>query len=299
VAIFNVTKDIVTTNPSNLCGNITCINTEEGLIFVDAGLLVNETKKFRQEMEKKYDKETIYLILTHHHSDHIFGMSAFQDVPIISTNLCEQLIKNKLDSDFTDDGLKKITEQFLANMEFFKYMGIEEQEVNKIAKGADVKIRAPTTGFTKELILNKGTKTIISINSGGHSLDSATIYLPSEEILITGDEFYHSLVPLLGGLPESHENWLNTLKSWKKLSLKKVIPGHGSPINFDYVDKAIQFVVNMFETLNELKNTDVNEEDIIKDVRLKNFYGKSNWKDDEWWKMNIKALYQKIEKNDK
>jgi glyoxylase-like metal-dependent hydrolase (beta-lactamase superfamily II) len=292
--IFNVTSDIVTTNPSSLCGNITCINTDDGLIFIDAGLLVNKTKKFKQDMEKKFNKETIYLILSHHHSDHIFGMKAFQDVPIISTNACKQLIEEKLENDFTKKGLKEISKQFLANMEFFKYMGVEEQEVKEISKFADVIIRAPTISFTKELILNKGKKTIIAINSGGHSLDSATIYLPSEEILITGDEFYHSLVPILGGLPESHENWLNALKSWKKFSLKKVIPGHGAPIDFSYVDKAIEFVENMFEALYELKEKGINEEDIIKDERLKNFYGKSNWKDDEWWKMNIKALYQKI-----
>jgi hypothetical protein len=66
VAIFDVTKDIVTIYPTSLCGNITCINTDEGLIFVDAGLVVKETTKFRQDMEKRFNKETIYLILTHH-----------------------------------------------------------------------------------------------------------------------------------------------------------------------------------------------------------------------------------------
>ncbi|NHJ48898.1 MAG: MBL fold metallo-hydrolase [Asgard group archaeon] len=292
--ILDVTKNIAVTNPSNLCGNITCINTDEGLIFIDAGLLAREVEKFKLEMEKKFEKETIYLILTHNHNDHIFGMKPFQEVPIISTDKCKKIIEDRLETDFTTEGLKEISKQFLQNMDFFRYMGIQEQEVNEIAKFSDVEIRAPTTGFAKELILSKGKKMIIATNSGGHSLDSATIYIPSEEVLITGDEFYHSLVPLLGGLPESHENWLNALKNWENLTIKKVIPGHGIPVDFDYVSKARLFVEKMFEALYELKEKNTKDDDILKDERLMNFYGKSNWKDDEWWKMNIKALYQKI-----
>jgi len=296
--IFNVTKNIVTTKLSDLCGNVTCINIEEGLIFVDAGLLVNEVKKFKQAMEKKFDKKTIFLILTHNHPDHIFGMKSFLNVPIIATNACKIIIEEKLDTDFTSEGLKQFSEQYLQNMEFFKYMGIKEQEVNEVAKFVDVEIKAPLIGFKDELILGNENEKIIIKHSGGHSLDSATIYMPSEEVLITGDEFYHSLVPLLGGLPESYENWFTALKNWENLSVKQVIPGHGSPIDYDYVSKARQFVENMFDALNELKEKNVDEEDILEDERLRNYYGKSNWKDDQWWKGNIKALYKRL-KNEK
>lgn len=292
--IFDITKNIVTTYPSSLCGNVTCINTNEGLIFVDAGLLVNKVKKFKQEMERKFDKKTIFLILTHNHSDHIFGMKSFLDIPIIATDTCKKIIEGKLDNDFTIEGLKKISEEFLQNMEFFKYMGIKEQEVNEIAKFSNVKIKAPTIGFKNELVLGNEKQKIIIKHSGGHSLDSAIIYMPSEEVLITGDEFYHSLVPLFGGLPESLENWLEAYKNWEELYVKKVIPGHGNPIDFEYVSKARVFIENTLNALNELKEKNVKAEDILKDERLKNYYGKSNWKDDQWWKGNIKALYQKI-----
>lgn len=291
---FNVSKNIVTIKPSNLCGNVTCINFDEGLIFVDAGTLVNEVRKFKQDMEKKFKKKTIFLILTHHHSDHIFGMKSFLDIPIIATTACKKIIEEKLDTDFTDVGLKEISKQFLQNMEFFKYMGIKEQEVNEIAKFTDVKIKAPIIGFNDELIIGDEKEKIIVKPSGGHSLDSAFIYIPSEEVLITGDEFYHSLVPLFGGLPESYENWLTTYKKWVELSVKTVIPGHGYPIDFDYVKDASLFIETTLNVLNELKEKNVNPDDLLKDERLKKYYGKSNWKDDSWWKSNIKALYQRI-----
>ena len=66
-------------------GNIIFINNDLGLIFVDAGRVAQDAKKFREEMEKKYNKKAKYLILTHNHDDHTFGAEAFKDLPIISS----------------------------------------------------------------------------------------------------------------------------------------------------------------------------------------------------------------------
>ena len=58
--IFNVSKNIIVASTSNLCGNITCINSKDGLIFADTGLMIEKVKKFRQSMEKKFDKAIHY-----------------------------------------------------------------------------------------------------------------------------------------------------------------------------------------------------------------------------------------------
>ena len=94
--IYNVGKNIVVANLSKIGSNVVCINTEEGLIFVDTGILLEKVKKFRQDMEKKFKKKTINLILTHAHQDHFFGMKAFLDVPIIATNASKKTIKERL-----------------------------------------------------------------------------------------------------------------------------------------------------------------------------------------------------------
>jgi len=87
---------------------------------------------------------------------------------------------------------------------------------------------------------------------------------------------------------------LAAFKNWENFSVKKVIPGHGTPIDFEYVLEARKFVENTLNVLNELKEKNVDVEDILKDERLKDYYGKSNWKDDQWWKTNLKALYERI-----
>ena len=71
-----------------------------------------------------------------------------------------------------------------------------------------------------------------------------------------------------------------------------VIPGHGSPIEFEYVVNARKFVENTFKIVRELKEKNIKVDEVIKDKRLKEYYGKSNWKDPSWWKESLKALYQ-------
>ncbi|TET27931.1 MAG: MBL fold metallo-hydrolase [Candidatus Heimdallarchaeota archaeon] len=292
--IFNVGKNIVVANTSNIGSNIVCINTDEGLVFIDTGLIVEKVKKFRQDMEKKFNKKTIYLVLTHAHQDHIFGMKSFFDVPIISSQACKDKIKERLATDFTGDGIRKILEYYSEFKEYFANMGISEDEITEVANLTDVVVEIPQIGFKKEHIIGKDENKIVIKTSGGHSLDSATIYISTEKVLITGDEFYHSQVPLFAGMPESHENWLKTIKSWEKLDVMTVIPGHGSPIDFDYVVNARKFVEKTFKIIRELKEKNIEADKAIRDERLKDYYGKSNWKDPSWWKESLKALYQML-----
>ncbi len=290
--IFNVGKNIVVANTSNIGSNIVCINTDEGLVFIDTGLIVEKVKKFRQVMEKKFNKKTIYLVLTHAHQDHIFGMKSFFDVPIIASQACKEKIKERLTTDFTGDGIRKILEYYSEFKDYFVNMGISEDEIAEVVKPTDISVQIPQKGFKKELTIGNEEKKIIITLTGGHSLDSATIYIPSEKVLITGDEFYHSQVPLFAGMPENHQNWLKAIKSWEKLDVKTVIPGHGSPIEFEYVVNARKFIEKTFKTLKELKEKSIEVDEAVKDERLKDYYGKSNWKDPSWWKESLKALYK-------
>ncbi|MBY8995529.1 MAG: MBL fold metallo-hydrolase [Candidatus Heimdallarchaeota archaeon] len=290
--IYNVGKNIVVANLSKIGSNVVCINTEEGLIFVDTGILLEKVKKFRQDMEKKFKKKTINLILTHAHQDHFFGMKAFLDVPIIATNASKKTIKERLAKEYAGDGIKKALDQFIDFKDYFANMRINEEEIMEVVNQTDIVVEIPQKGFTEELTIGSDENKIIIKFSGGHSLDSATVFLPSEKVLITGDEFYHSQVPLFAGIPASLENWLKALKSWEKLDIKTIIPGHGSPIDFEYVMNGRKFAEKTIKIVRELKEKNITVDEVIKDERLKDYYGKSVWIDPSWWKESLKSLYQ-------
>ena len=68
-------------------GNVVCIAMEDRLIFIDAGINAGRTKKFRDEMEKKYELETTMMLLTHTHDDHFYGVDAFCSQAVVVKGL--------------------------------------------------------------------------------------------------------------------------------------------------------------------------------------------------------------------
>ena len=64
---------------------VTCIALPDELVFVDTGVFVDVVKEFRAKMEKKFNRKTTRLFLTHDDWDHIFAMEAFKDVTIVAT----------------------------------------------------------------------------------------------------------------------------------------------------------------------------------------------------------------------
>ena len=65
---------VMAENPNG--SNLTCIALDDGLVFVDTGLVTDIAADFRTAMEQRFKRPTKYLSLTHGHIDHIFAMAA-------------------------------------------------------------------------------------------------------------------------------------------------------------------------------------------------------------------------------
>ena len=83
--------------------NITCLATNGGLYFVDCGLNTELALRFRQDMEKKFHKKTLALLVTHPHFDHFLGMGAFSDVQVVAAKPGESLWKRQLAIEFNEE----------------------------------------------------------------------------------------------------------------------------------------------------------------------------------------------------
>jgi hypothetical protein len=44
---------------------MSCIAAENGLIFVDCGVIVKDAQKFRKDVEQRFGRPTTHLLLTH------------------------------------------------------------------------------------------------------------------------------------------------------------------------------------------------------------------------------------------
>jgi glyoxylase-like metal-dependent hydrolase (beta-lactamase superfamily II) len=85
---------VMAENPNG--SNLTCIALDDGLVFVDTGLVTGIAADFRAAMEKRFERPTKYLVLTHGHIDHIFAMGAFSDVEVVAASSEKSLFEQQL-----------------------------------------------------------------------------------------------------------------------------------------------------------------------------------------------------------
>jgi len=95
------------------------------------------------------------------------------------------------------------------------------------------------------------------IHTPGHTLDSASVYLAEEKILITGDNTLGSyedyfVLPYFywGGI-----NYLiNSLKALLHLDIETVIPGHGAPTTKEKLFQDLDYLEKLLELFNQFRN---------------------------------------------
>ena len=72
-------------------GNAGAVSLRNFTIAIDSTIYAKTALLFRQNLEKHFNLPIKYLIFTHYHADHIFGIGPFSDVTTISS---EPMIEN-------------------------------------------------------------------------------------------------------------------------------------------------------------------------------------------------------------
>jgi glyoxylase-like metal-dependent hydrolase (beta-lactamase superfamily II) len=183
--------------------NCYLIGNERESLLVDAGYDQNET---RNELEKAI-KETGFatpksIILTHSHPDHAPGVR--QLTHWSPTVYCHQLEKQA-----TLDAILPWTDlYFLNDGDLFKVAGEE----------------------------------ITIIHVPGHTAGQLNLYIPSQQVLIAGDNIVAEGTSWIGPPDGDMTDYIQSLNRIKQLKIKKIGPGHGVWVLNPY--EHIEFVIN-------------------------------------------------------
>ena len=253
-------------------GNVVCIALDDRLVFVDAGRVVKQVKEFRSKMEKRFGKKTALLLLTHTHPDHYFGVDAFSDVPIVTTDSGVKAIQEKLEKGWSIEGRREEIDEV---MSFFKEKGesIPEQFKNWEKELLETKILRPTIGVKDEISIGSNGVGLHYRAVGGHSDCSAYLFFEPDNVLITGDnlvaEHANNSPCMLAGFDNKG---LEVLQIFEEINADKLIPGHGPVVDTDYVRRSREWFMEMFGKLRELKDKGVSAEEAIKDSSLPEFF---------------------------
>ncbi|MFW9942337.1 MAG: MBL fold metallo-hydrolase [Candidatus Thorarchaeota archaeon] len=273
---INPQKSAINTVPT------TCIANPDGLIFVDCGVYPNLSSKFRLDMETKFQRKTTHLLLTHLHWDHFLAMESFKDVDIIASESGINEFNNFINI------IDTLEEDKWASL-----LLINEEEIISIVK--KVKLFPPNTLIKEELIIGSPGNEVIFRIIGGHSIDSAYIYIPSEKVLCAGD----NLIECYAQLPGTPEKTIEIYTHWASLAIDKIIPGHGNVVDKNYLLKVKTYFEDLVSALKNLIKNKIPRKEIFSHHTLPIYFAKNlpNWTEGskpnmKWIEMTIKGWYR-------
>ena len=122
-----------------------------------------------------------YVVLTHWHWDHVFGISAF-DVPVFANEDTTRAIQEMAGLDWGDEALDRRVEEG-TEIEFCRDMFKAEWLEKR-----DLQLRTPDVSFKDSLTFDLGGVSCRVQHVGGdHSADSSVAFIPEDGVLFLGD----------------------------------------------------------------------------------------------------------------
>jgi len=173
-------------------------------------------------------REMVYLVLTHHHLDHCFAASYFDDRHALiyghrSFSSCMAEMRKHLGQ---HDYQGMLMEMLKMTPETFR------------TTVGNVHPVAPHRHVAEELSLAINGDEIAMIHLPGHTRCELVVYHPRSKVLFAGDAINAKAGPVtMFGQPKDWQQWIAGLEKLQKLEIEKVVPG-GLIIIDDYLDWA-------------------------------------------------------------
>lgn len=217
--------------------------TDNFIVHVDAGLTISDgeflLKNSTERLRKK--PQGIWLVLTHNHSDHIFGMDVFKREGA-------QVVAHKWVSYFLNHWTlpffrrtKDTYKDFVIKM-LVKRLSYSREQAEEIL--GDVKLSLPDQVFDGDSSLKvDGEDSLEFICTPGHVPGEISVYHRKSQILFAGDTIYEGmpLTTRFGG-PKQWRQWIKSLEQLQQLDIKKIVPGHGNICGKEEIQRNIEYL---------------------------------------------------------
>jgi glyoxylase-like metal-dependent hydrolase (beta-lactamase superfamily II) len=176
------------------------------------------------------------LTFTHSDYDHISGVEAFLDLPIVVPN------------EFISRVPKKIKSSELKSL-----------------------LSNPEIIFSETYTFGVNNPVIFTL-SGGHSIDSCFGYLPKEKVLIAGDNLLSVMPQYLLQQDVDLKKIIDCLKSCCTLDVEVIIPGHGSLTDSNHMLNVLEYLVRLHDFLVRMKKENVSKKEISNQLTLPQYF---------------------------
>lgn len=155
-------------------------------LIVDAGASPKHAKEFLEEIKQMNIAPVKYLVITHYHVDHTFGINTMNLITIGHEETKEKLQKMKK-LKWDDISIEQNVDQGLyakGLIKFIKKEISEDERQNFVTGDIDIVYKD-----SMEVDLG-GLTCILKSVEGSHTDDSTIVYIPEEKVMFVGDCIY-------------------------------------------------------------------------------------------------------------
>ncbi len=195
-------------------GNVGCIQIPNQTIVIDTGMTPAVAKEFHDQIQQKIDTPITAVILTHYHSDHVFGAQEFQQYLLMASSKMVEQYPTLLADHWSPRRIEEMREFYAET----------EPELSRQLK--NLSIITPTQTFEESFVL--GEKNEITIQyTGGHTAGHSIVYFNPERVLFAGDLVFSQEYPYAGDPTNNPPAWIKAFESILEMPVKTIVPGHG------------------------------------------------------------------------
>ena len=188
--------------------------TDDGVVVFDALGTPALGNALLQKIRSVTDKPVKYVVVSHYHADHIYGLQAFRDqtdaVIVAQEKALDYTAEGNLDDEAAGPRL--------------------EQRRQALAPWVNENTRIVMPGFAFKVAaeMRIGQHQLQMIYAGpAHSMSDMMMLVLPERVLFAGDIVQNGRVPFMSSGAVNTKNWLQALSSVGELQPQFIIPGHG------------------------------------------------------------------------
>ncbi|MEW6643037.1 MAG: MBL fold metallo-hydrolase [Pseudomonadota bacterium] len=190
--------------------------TDDGVVVFDALGTPSLGFALLSDIRARTDKPIRFVVASHYHADHIYGLQAFRDhSPAVI--VAQDHATEYRDNDETQDER--------AAQRLDQRRGALFPWVDK-----NTRVVPPDLTFNDRATLAVGGKRLSLINAGpAHSSSDIMMMVEPDGVLFAGDIVQNGRIPFMNGDDVDTAQWLKALDTVLKLEPSYIIPGHGKP----------------------------------------------------------------------
>ncbi|SFU02222.1 alkyl sulfatase dimerization domain-containing protein [Pseudomonas marincola] len=221
-------------------GNVVMIEAPEGLIIVDTGESLSDSRKIMAQFRKLTDKPVKAVIYTHFHPDHINGVQAFVSREQVESGEVKIFAHETLLANVVSQG--SLVGPILGARSAYSFGALLEQPDQKdMNSGIGPLVRAePSTFIAPTDTIGKRLDTTIAglpvqlLHAPGEAPDEIVVYLPDNRVLISSDvqqgPAFPNIHTLRGTKFRDPVEWIASIDMLRELHAEHLVPLHGRPV---------------------------------------------------------------------